>query len=432
MYAVQDTRALVAAHRRLFRKEGGQVVGRTVLLLGLVSLFTDISAEMVATVLPLYLIYTLGLSPLAFGFADGLYQGAAALVRVASGFAGDRLRRHKAVAVVGYGLSAACKVGYLVVGGVLGGLSAVIMLDRTGKGIRTAPRDALISLSTPRDQLGTAFGVHRALDTAGAMIGPLLAFALLMLAPGRFDVIFVVSFCFAVVGLAILVLFVDERRNPTTEVADADPREAVPDEPAEREDVSMRAAAALLGQRRFATLVGVSFVLGIATISDAFIYLSLQRRLDFEMRYLPLLFVGTALVYMVLAAPIGRLADRLGRGRVFVAGYVMLLAVYATVLIPSMGPAALALCLLLFGTYYASTDGVLAALGSAIVPDHLRGSGLAFLTTATGIARLVGSVAFGALWTFQGLQFAVVAFGIVLVLAAAAALVLLRGENATA
>src|SRR5215216_1313925 len=172
MYGVQDSGALVAAHRSLFGRR--RVVGRTVLLLGLTSLFTDVSAEMVATVLPLYLVYTLGLSPLAFGVADGLYQGGAALVRVASGFVGDRWRRHKTVAAVGYGLSAACKLGYLVVGGALGGLSALILLDRTGKGIRTAPRDALISLSTPREHLGRAFGVHRALDTAGAMIGPLL------------------------------------------------------------------------------------------------------------------------------------------------------------------------------------------------------------------------------------------------------------------
>lgn len=424
MYAVQDSGALVAAHRRLFRREGGRVVSRTVVLLGLTSLFTDISAEMVATVLPLYLLYTLGLSPLAFGFVDGLYQGAAALVRVASGFVGDRWRRHKTVAAVGYGLSAVCKLGYLVAGGALGGLSALILLDRTGKGIRTAPRDALISLSTPRDQLGAAFGVHRALDTAGAMIGPLLAFALLMLAPGRFDLVFVISFCFGVVGFAILVLFVQERTKGAAPEPQADAEE--------RDRVSMRAAVALLGERRFRTLVIVSFVLGVATISDAFVYLSLQRRLDFEMRFLPLLFVGTAFVYMVLAAPLGRLADRVGRGRVFVGGYAMLLLVYVAMLLPNVGPTALVALLLLFGTYYAATDGVLAALGSAIVPEHLRGSGLAFLSTATGMSRLLGSIIFGALWTFQGLQLAVLVFASVLVLAAVAAVALLQGESQAA
>jgi MFS family permease len=155
VYQVQDSQALVAAHRRLFRRRrGDRLVAKTVLLLGLTSLFTDISSEMVATILPLYLVYTVGLSPVAFGLVDGLYQGAGALVRVASGFVGDRFRRHKEVAAVGYGLSAVCKLGFLAVGGAVGALSAVIVLDRTGKGIRTAPRDALISLSTPREQLG--------------------------------------------------------------------------------------------------------------------------------------------------------------------------------------------------------------------------------------------------------------------------------------
>lgn len=193
------------------------------LLRGLTSLFTDISSEMVSTVLPLYLVFGVGLSPIQFGVLDGLYQGGAALVRVLSGFVGDRWQRHKEVASLGYGLSAFCKLGFVVVGGALGALSAVIVLDRTGKGIRTAPRDALISLTTPRDEIGTAFGVHRALDTTGAMLGPLLGFGLLVLA-----------------------------------------------------------AAAL----------------GLATMSDGFVYLGLQRRLDFDTRFLPLLYVGTALVSM--------------------------------------------------------------------------------------------------------------------------------------
>jgi hypothetical protein len=184
-------------------------VGRTVLLLGLTSFFTDISSEMVATVLPLYLVFGLGFSPLAFGVVDGLYQGAATLVRLAGGLGADRWRRHKEVAVAGYGLSAIAKLGLLLAGGVWGAIAAAILVDRTGKGIRTAPRDALISLSVSPAALGTAFGVHRALDTAGAMLGPLLAFVLLSLAPGAYDAVFVVSFCMALVGLGVVTLFVD-------------------------------------------------------------------------------------------------------------------------------------------------------------------------------------------------------------------------------
>ena len=179
MYEVEDSQAVARGHRALFHSTLRSGVGRTVILLGVVSMLTDISSEMVATVLPLYLIYTVGLTPLQFGVVDGIYQGGAVLVRVASGFIADRTKRHKEVALAGYGLSALCRPLLIVFGSAWGALAAVIFLDRTGKGIRTAPRDALISLSTTPERLGTAFGIHRALDTTGAMIGPLLAFGLL-------------------------------------------------------------------------------------------------------------------------------------------------------------------------------------------------------------------------------------------------------------
>src|SRR5262249_60006917 len=159
--------------------------------------------------------YSLGASTLQFGLLDGLYQGSAALVRIAAGVIADRRTAHKQVAVVGYGLSAFCKPALLAAGSSLGALSAVLVVDRAGKGIRTAPRDAMISLSSRRESLGLAFGVHRALDTAGAMIGPLIAVGLLLLAPGRYDTVFVASFGFALIGLAILTLLVpgsSERR----------------------------------------------------------------------------------------------------------------------------------------------------------------------------------------------------------------------------
>ena len=186
------------------------------MFLGLTSLLTDVSSEMVATILPLYLVFYLRLSPFEFGVLDGLYHGAAALVRLVGGFTADRWRRHKELAAAGYGLSAVCKLGLLAAGGAWGALVAVVLLDRTGKGLRTAPRDALISLSSPREELATAFGVHRALDTAGAMLGPILAFGLLALAADAFDAVFVVSFCAAMLGLGVLVLFVENRPVEST------------------------------------------------------------------------------------------------------------------------------------------------------------------------------------------------------------------------
>src|SRR5690242_13990619 len=170
MYTVESTSTLRRARRAFATGKLRERVGGTVLLLGTCSLLTDVSSEMVSAILPLYLVATLGFSPLQYGIVDGLYQGASALVRLAAGFLGDRLGRHKAVASFGYGLSAVCKLGLAAVGGAWAGLSAIILLDRTGKGLRTAPRDAMISMTAPKEELGLAFGVHRAMDTAGAMI----------------------------------------------------------------------------------------------------------------------------------------------------------------------------------------------------------------------------------------------------------------------
>ncbi len=374
------------------------------LLLGVVSMLTDISAEMVSTVLPLYLVYTLGFTPLQYGVVDGIYQGASALVRLVSGFAGDRSGRPKEVAAVGYGLSAVCKLGLLVVGSAFSAIGTLVLIDRSGKGIRTAPRDAMISLSSTPEGMATSFGVHRALDTTGAMIGPLIAFGLLAIAPLAFDSIFLVSFCFAVVGLAVMVLFVDNPKTPAAAVEKAPP-------------VSLREAGRLLRIPGFSRLMVVGSALGLATLSDGFIYLALEKRVDFEATVFPILYVGTALVYMLLAVPAGRLADRVGRGRVFVGGYGLLGGVYGVLLLPSAGWWAIPVALTLLGMYYAATDGVLMAIGSAMSPPSMRGTSLAFLGTATSVARLFASILFGALWVTVGMENAILIFGLGLVAA---------------
>jgi MFS family permease len=410
VYQVESIRELLKGRRALLNRHQRRLgVSRNVVLLGLTSLFTDLSAEMVATILPLYLIYGLGLSPFQFGVVDGLYQGVTALVRVGGGVAADRWRRHKEVAAVGYGISTLCKLGYVAVGSTLGALSSIVVVDRAGKGIRSAPRDALISLSTARGNLATAFGVHRALDTAGAMLGPLAAFAVLALAPRAFDAVFVVSFCVGLIGLSILVLFV---QNPAQAAATAPP---------DADRVSLRDAFGLLTTRQFRGLLVAAAALALFTISDGFLYLAIQRHLDFDERFLPLLFMGSALAYMLFAVPVGRLADRVGRRWVFVGGYVLLLPVYASLLVPAVGIAALPLYFLFIGGYYAATDGVLMALASTLLPERLRGSGLALLVTATSVGRLLASMIVGAIWTWAGLDTAVLAFGIGLIFAAALA-----------
>jgi MFS family permease len=393
-------------------------VSRNVLFLGLTSLLTDVSSEMVVTVLPVYAVFALGASPLQYGVIDGLYQGAAGIVRVASGIVADKHRRYKELAAVGYGISALCRGAMLVIGGTVGGLSAVILADRLGKGVRTAPRDALISLSSTRRGLATAFGVHRAMDTAGAMLGPLVAFGILLAAPGEFDAVFAVSLCFAVLGLTVLVLFVRNR-------SDGGQARARP--------AAIAGAARLLLLPRFRTLVLVAAAFGLVTVSDAFIYLGLQRQVQLDTTLFPLLFVGSALAYMLLAVPVGRVADRVGRLRVFVGGYALLLAVYGALLLPGLATVEVLLCLVLLGAYYACTDGVLMAAASAMLPEDRRASGLALLVTATSLTKLAAALLFGLLWTLAGLETAALVFmGALALVALTAAVVLGRDQGSPA
>jgi MFS family permease len=417
VYQVQNAKSLLG-HRR-GRRPRGRRVSRTVVLLGLTSMFTDISSEMVVAILPLYLVFGLGLSPVQFGFVDGLYQGVSALVRVAAGVVGDRWRRHKDVAAAGYGLSALTRLAIPLVGGAWTAIGAVVMIDRIGKGIRTAPRDAMIALSSRREDLGAAFGVHRALDTAGAMLGPLVAFGILALAPRGYDAVFVASFCFAVIGLAILWLFVDRDLDP--EIAER--AEPAPVQGPERPP-SLRDALALLGRGRFRLLALVGAGLALATVSDAFVYLSLQERLSFDVTLLPLMYIGTALVFMLLAVPVGRLADRIGRLRMFLGGHVLLVILYLTLLLPAAGASQAVAALFLLGAYYAATDGVLMALASSLVPASLQATGMAVIVTGTSAGRLLSAIAFGALWTWSGANAALVAFAVALTVAVAVAALL--------
>lgn len=420
MYQVSSGAAVLRGHQRLFsRRSSGPRVDRTVVLLGLTSLFTDVAAEMVVTVLPLYLVYVGQFTPLAFGFVDGLQRGGAALVGLASGFAGDRWHRHKEVAATGYGLSALVKLGLAFVGPAFSVIGVLVVLDRIGKGIRTAPRDAMISLATPKEHLGVAFGVHRALDTTGAMLGPLVAFGILAVSANAFTSIFLVSFCVALVGVGIVVLLVPSA--PRTPRRDTEPSSATP----AGTGPSLGGTFVLLAIPRFRALLVAGTALSLATASDAFILLLLQDKLDLSLTLFPLLFVGMAGVYMLLAVPVGRLADRVGRGRVLLAGYVLLLGVYAGLLLPVGGAPLVACTLALLGAHYAATDGVLMAYGSAIVPEEVRASGLALIGTATGVSRLLASVALGALWLWRGGDAAIAIFAIALVGAMALAAVTL-------
>ena len=376
-------------------------VAPNVLALGSVSLVTDISSEMITAVLPMYVIFTLGLSPLQFGALNGLYFGVTALVRLAGGHAADRWQRRKLVAGGGYALSAVCKLGLLAAGSSVTGLGAVIAADRTGKGLRTGPRDALISLSSTPETLGRSFGVHRALDTVGAFLGPLVAFGLLLANPDRYDTVFVASFCIATFAVVMLALLVRDR----TAAVDHDHSHDYDHD--HKSPVSIGAALRLLLLPRFRRVCIAAVLLGVVALSDAFVYLLLRQRLDISAEYFPLLPLGTSAAYLLLAVPFGHLADRVGRIRVFVGGYGALLCAYLMLFGPVGGVALLVPTLALHGFFYAASDGVLMAAVGPMLPAHLRASGMALIQTGQSVAMLASSVLFGAAWDRWGLHTAI-------------------------
>ncbi|WP_394825651.1 MFS transporter [Pendulispora albinea] len=354
-----------------------------VVALGLVSLVTDISSEMVTAVWPLYLVLGLGLTPLQFGAIDGFSSVATVLVRLLGGHLADRWQRLKAVATFGYALSAISKLGWLLAGASPLALGAVSAADRAGKGIRTAPRDALIASSSTPETLGRSFGVHRAMDTVGAFLGPFAAMGVLKASFGSYDAVFVASFCIAVAGVLLMVTFVGDRKPPA----------------ASDEGRSLRAAIGLLRLAPFRRIVIWAALLGLVTVSDAFVYLLLQRRWSVDAVYFPMLPLGSAGVYLLLAVPLGHLSDRIGRWVVFLGGHLALMAALLALLGPTHGAVFPVMALALHGIFYAATDGVLMAAAGQWLPTNLQASGMSILQAGQAGARVVSSVLFGWIWT---------------------------------
>jgi MFS family permease len=404
------------------RASGGQVrqrVATTVVLIGIVSLFTDISSESVNAILPIYLTTVLGMSTLAYGFIDGIYQGVSAVVRLLGGWIADRADHPKWVAVVGYGVSAVSRV-FLIPAQSFAAITEVITADRLGKGLRTAPRDALIAASSRPNALGRAFGVHRALDTLGALIGPLMAFAILVVVPNDYRSVFIASLAMAFVGLAILLLLVPDLR----------PRRRSTPHPRADGVAGARVSLRLLRTPQVGRLLVAAGILGLLTIADGFLYLELTERDSLATKYFPLLYVGTNFAYLALAIPFGRLADRIGRTQVYIGGYVALLISYLCAGGPLGGPAASVVCLLMLGAYYAATDGVLAAIAARISATSVRTSGIATAQTIVAAARFFSSIMFGLLWTELGRVNALLIVTLGLVVAIPIAALLLRGVDA--
>ena len=351
--------------------------------LGFVSLLMDISSEMVHSLLPLFLVGTLGVGVLAVGVIEGIAESTALIVKVFSGALSDWLGRRKGLAVLGYAMGALSKPAFALATGA-GMVVAARFVDRVGKGIRGAPRDALLADITPPAIRGAAFGLRQSLDTVGAFIGPLLATALMLLWAGDFRAIFWVAVIPAV--LAVVVLVVGVREPPR-------PAGVQPVNPIRRE------ALARL-PRAYWQVVAIGAVFTLARFSEAFLVLRAPQ-VGIATAWVPLVMVAMSGVYAATAYPFGKLSDTMDHRKLLAAGLLVLIAADLLLAAAEGWPLLLA-GVVLWGMHMGMTQGLLAAMVADTAPAELRGTAYGFFNLMSGIAMLAASVIAGLLWDRLG------------------------------
>ncbi len=385
---------------------GRPTLPRAIWILGGVSLLMDVSSEMIHGLLPLFLVDSLGASAFVVGMIEGLGEATSLVVKVFSGTLSDYLGRRKRLTVLGYGLSALTKPLFALAGTVHLVLGARI-LDRVGKGIRGAPRDALIADIAPRELRGAAFGLRQSLDTIGAFLGPLIAVALMLAWHDRFRAVFWVAVAPALLAVVLLELGVAEPVRPPA-------AGAVRRNPLRRESLRQ-----LGGAYWWVVLIG-----GLATLarfSEAFLLLRAQQD-GVRVAYVPLVMVAMNVVYSACAYPFGRLADRISHPRLLAAGLAVLILADLALARGRSWPM-LALGVGLWGVHMGITQGLLAAMVTDAAPAPLRGTAFGLFNLASGGAMLVASGLAGWIWSqagagytfYAGATFAALALGAILV-----------------
>jgi MFS family permease len=352
--------------------------------LGLVSLFMDLSSEMIHALLPLYLVGVLGASTLTVGFIEGIAEATASITKIFSGALSDYLGKRKLLAVLGYGLAALTKPVFPLASSIAW-LTAARFVDRIGKGIRGAPRDALVADLTPADRRGTAFGLRQSLDTVGAVLGPLAAIVFMAMFADNFTTVFWIAVVPAFISLAIVVVAV---REP-----DRMPGERLVKSPFTRSELAKLDAA-------YWMVVGVSAIFTLARFSEAFLLLRAQS-VGLDVTIVPAVMVVMNVAYTISAWPAGALSDKNGRYGVLVVGFILL--VFAD-LVLALGDSVLTVMIgvTLWGLHMGLTQGLLAALVADTAPPALRGTSFGMFNLVSGVALLAASIIAGALWDLVG------------------------------
>jgi MFS family permease len=357
---------------------------RTVWILGLVSLLMDISSEMIHGLLPVFMVTVLGTSATTVGAIEGVAEATAMIVKICSGALSDWLGKRKLLAGLGYGLAALTKPLFALATGA-GWIFAARFIDRIGKGMRGAPRDALIADVTPTAIRGAAFGLRQSLDTVGAFAGPLLAMGLMLLWSNDFRAVFWVAVIPAFLALAMLVFGVEEPVMAATVGKRAFP--------------ISRAALARLSVRYW-SVVTIGAALTLARFSEAFLVLRAQQG-GIAIAYLPMVLIVMNVVYAGCAYPLGVLADRMRQDRLLALG-ILPLIVADLLLAWSASPLWLITGLACWGLHMAATQGLLAAMVADTAPDDMRGTAFGMFNLVSGIAMLIASVFAGWLWDRAG------------------------------
>ena len=352
-------------------------------VLGFVSLLMDISSEMIHALLPLFMVGTLGMSVALVGLLEGLAEATALILKGFSGVISDWFGKRKPLAVLGYGLGAATKPLFALATGP-GMIFTARLLDRVGKGIRGAPRDALVADIAPPEQRGAAFGLRQSLDTVGAFLGPLLAVGLMLLWANDFRAVFAVAIIPAALCVALLVLGVQEPERPAG---------------APRVNPISRTNLKRL-PRAYWWVVGVGAVFTLARFSEAFLVLRAEQ-VGIALALVPLVMVAMNAVFAVTAYPFGKLSDRVSHRRLLLAGLAVLVLA-DVVLAASTHWTGLLLGVALWGVHMGMTQGLLAAMVADTAPADLRGTAYGFFNLMSGLAMLAASVVAGLLWQYWG------------------------------
>jgi len=352
---------------------------------GLVSFFMDFSSEMIYPLVPIFLSSVLGVNKSVIGLIEGTAESTASLLKVFSGWLSDRMGRRKILMLAGYGISSLSRP-LIALSTLWGHVLVFRFIDRCGKGIRGAPRDAIIAESSPRKELGRSFGFHRGMDTLGAVAGPAVAFIILSLFTGNYRIVFWLSMIPGIIAVLFVLFFIREQKNRNPEAK-------------KREPFAVRNFWPGLDWR-YKAFVAVAALFALGNSSDVFLILRAQQ-IGIPTLMIPIIYLFFNLVYSLSSIPAGLVADKFGRKRVILLGFVLFAAIYYGFAIAG-STTTIWLLFGFYGVFMGLTEGVQKAFLATIIPQDFKATAFGVYNTAVGLAMLPASLIGGYLWDKLG------------------------------